>query len=113
MYTSAIGTALGVANRDHIAITALVDLLPLSVKKWVHILGLLLIGVLNGFMVVLSIPWIEKVGHFPWQPLGWSQAIILAAIPIGCSLAILFCLIRIMLTLSNQEDLHRLWMRED
>lgn len=113
LYTSAIGGALAISRREHIAITFFIDLLPRPIKKWIYIFGLALIAVLNGFMTYYSISWIEKTGRFPWQPLGWPQGVVQAAVPIGCTLAILYCLIKIILTIGNRENIDVLWMPED
>ena len=113
IFTSAIGGAVCIARREHIAITVFIDLLPLGIKKWVHVLGLVLIGVINGCMIVYAMEWIDKAGHNPWQPFGWPQGIVHMVIPVGCGLAILFCGIKILATLHGRERLDVLWLPED
>jgi len=113
LYTSAIGGAVCIAKREHIAITFIVDMLPEGIKRWTHSIGLALIAVVNAYMVSLSITWIEKTGHFPWQPLGWPQGIVQASIPLGCGLAIVYCVIKIILTLGGRERVDILWLPED
>ena len=113
LFTSAIGGAVCLSRREHIAITVFIDLLPIVLKKAVYIIGLLLICLINGYLIYYSIGWIEMAGHYPWQPLGWPQGIVHAAIPVGCSLTILFCIIKIILTLAGREKVDILWLPED
>ena len=113
LFTSAIGGAVGITRHEHIAITFLIDYLPVAPKKVVYALGLLLIAVVNGYMVYYSYNWIDQAGHNPWQPFGWPQGIVHAAIPIGCSLAIFYCFVKIVLVFGNREQVDTLWLPED
>ena len=113
IFTSAIGGAVCISRREHIAITFFIDLLPLGAKKLVYLLGLLLMAIVNAYMVYYSQGWIAKAGHYPWEPLGWAQGIVHAVIPVGCSLAVLYCLLRIILTLANRESVEVVWMPEE
>ena len=113
LFTSAIGGAVCISRREHIAITYFIDLLPYAIKKWVYVLGLALIGIVNGYMVYYAVQWIAKAGHNPWQPLDWPQGFVQAAIPIGCGLAIIYCIIKIALTLGGRERIDVLWLPED
>lgn len=113
LYTSAIGGAVGITRHEHIAITFFIDKLPHALKMAVYILGLVLIAVVNGYMIHYSVGWMQQAGHFPWQPFDMPQGYVHAAIPIGCSLAILFCAIKIVLALGGREKIDLLWMPED
>ncbi len=113
LFTSAIGGAVGISRREHIAITFFIDMLPRSFKMASYILGLLLVAVINGYMVYYSVNWIALAGHNPWQPFGWPQGIVHAAVPLGCSLAALFCLIKIALTLGGRVPMDQLWLPEE
>lgn len=113
LFTSAIGGAVAITRHEHIAITFFIDQLPHFLKMAVYLLGLILVAVVNGVMIYYSVSWIEQAGHFPWEPLGVPQGYVHASIPIGCGLAILFCLIKIVLTLSGHEKIDVLWMPED
>ncbi|MCY4543251.1 MAG: TRAP transporter small permease subunit [Rhodobacteraceae bacterium] len=113
LVTSAIGGALCISRREHIAITFFIDLLPLNPKKLIYIAGLVLMAIVNVYMVYYSIGWIEKAGHNPWEPLGWPQGIVHAVIPFSCSLAVLFCVLKIVFTLAGRESVETVWMPED
>ena len=113
LFTSAIGGAVLISRREHIAITFFIDKLPHAAKMAAYLLGLALIAVVNGYMIHYSVGWMQKAGHFPWQPFDMPQGYVHAAIPIGCSLAILYCVIKIVLTLGGREKIDVLWMPED
>lgn len=113
IFTSAIGGAVGITRREHIAITFFIDLLPRRIKMGFYILGLALIAAVNGALIYYTTGWMQKAGHFPWQPFNMPQGLVHAAIPIGCGLAIIFCVIKITLTLAGREQIDILWMPED
>jgi TRAP-type C4-dicarboxylate transport system permease small subunit len=50
------------------------------------------VAVLNGVVVILSIPWIRSVGHFPSPVLRIPQGIVLLGVPLGCGLVTLYAL---------------------
>lgn len=112
VFTVAIGAAVAITRREHIAITFFIDLLPLVLKKAVYIFGLLLIAFINAVMIKYSIDWISLAGGAPWYPFRFPQGYFQAAIPLGCGLAIFFCFIKIALTLSGKESVDRVWMPE-
>ncbi|MCV0425059.1 MAG: TRAP transporter small permease subunit [Roseibium sp.] len=113
LFTSAIGGAVCITKREHIAITFFIDMLPYQAKKLTYILGLALVGVINGAMVYYSIGWISLAGHNPWQPFGWPQGLVHASVPIGCGLAVFYCVVKIILTAAGRESIDILWMPED
>ncbi len=99
IYTSALGAAVIVGKREHIAISYFIDKLsPLS-KKLVNIFNFLMIAILNGAMIVYSIPWINKTGNYQTAVLGIPQIYSQIIVPIGCGMAILYCCYHIILAL--------------
>ncbi|NQU27944.1 MAG: TRAP transporter small permease [Candidatus Marinimicrobia bacterium] len=100
IYTSAIGAAVIVGKKEHIAITYFIDKLPPFPKKLVNIFNLLMITLLNGAMIVYSIPWISRTGNYLTAVLGIPQIFSQIIVPIGCGMAILYCLFHIVLALS-------------
>ncbi|KZK79020.1 2,3-diketo-L-gulonate TRAP transporter small permease protein YiaM [Pseudovibrio sp. Ad13] len=113
LFTSALGAAVGVSRREHIAITVFVDLLPEWPKRIAYCLQLALVALINSYMVYYSWNWIKLTGKTAWQPFDWPQGIVQASIPVGCGLAVLFCLIKILLTLTKRESVELLWVPED
>lgn len=99
IYTSAIGAAVIIGKKEHIAITYFVDKLPPQLKRLVDIINLLMIALLNGAMIAYSIPWISKTGNYVTAILGIPQIYSQIIVPIGCAMAILYCLYHIVLVL--------------
>ncbi|MCH7732355.1 MAG: TRAP transporter small permease, partial [Candidatus Marinimicrobia bacterium] len=91
--------AIIIGKKEHIAITYFVDKLPPQLKKLVDIFNLLMIALLNGVMIVYSIPWISKTGNYLTAVLGIPQIFSQIIVPIGCFMAILYCLFHIVLVL--------------
>lgn len=103
IYTSALGAAVIIGKKEHIAITYFFDKLPLSLRKAVDINNLILIAFLNGVMIWYSIRWISITGEYLTAVLRIQQAYAQIIIPIGCGLAILYCIYHIILTLTINE----------
>jgi TRAP-type C4-dicarboxylate transport system permease small subunit len=103
IYTTAIGAAVSIGKREHIKITFLIDKLPAQYRKIIDIMGLLLVGFINGVMIWFSFPWIKSVGNHESPVLRIPNWIIQVIIPISCSLAVLYCLYQILLTIRKQE----------
>lgn len=111
--TSAIGGAVAITRREHIAITFFIDAMPHAIKMVLYLVGLALIAVMNGTLVYLSIDWIAGPGKNIWQPFGMPQSYVFAIVPIACSLAVFYCIVKIVLTLGGREKIDVLWMPED
>lgn len=113
LFTSAIGGAVGIAKHEHIAITVFIDNMPRPIKLVLYIIGLALIAVVNAAMIYYAWGWIATTGSYPWQPFNMPKIIVQSAIPIGCGLAILFCITKIILTLGGRENIDVVWLPED
>jgi TRAP-type C4-dicarboxylate transport system permease small subunit len=111
--TSALGGAVAISKREHIAITVFIDFLPRVLKTGLYIFGLFLVAVMNAVLVYLSFDWIAGPGKNIWQPFGMPQSYVFAIVPVACSLAVVFCLIKIVMTLAGRENTDVLWMPED
>lgn len=99
MYTSAIGAAVIVGKKEHIAITYFIDKLPPQLNRSIHVFNLLMIAFLNGVMIKYSIPWIGKTGGYLTAVLGIPRIYLQIVVPISCGIAILYCLFQITLLL--------------
>ncbi len=99
IYTSAIGAAVIVGKREHIAITYFIDKLPPQLNRIIYVFNLIMIAFLNGVMIKYSIPWIDKTGGYLTAVLGIPQIYLKIVVPISCAIAILYCLFQISLLL--------------
>jgi len=97
VYTTMIGAAVSVGHRDHISVTVLIDKLPISFKLIVDALVLALVGLLNAAMVWYSLTvWVPITGRFIMPALQLPQVYAQLSVPIGCSLAVLYCFLSIL-----------------
>lgn len=103
IYTTSIGAAVGVARSEHIIVDTFLNLLPKRIRYWINIINLALVGVLNAFLLKYSIDWISVVGFNEHSVTHLPEGIIQIAVPIGCSLAILFCITRIFIKLADSR----------
>lgn len=97
IYTSAIGAAVIIGKKEHIAITYFIDKLPTSVRSIVDITNYLLIAFLNGVMIWYGMRWMNITGDYLTAVLKIQQAYAQIIVPIGCGIAILYCLYHIIL----------------
>jgi TRAP-type C4-dicarboxylate transport system permease small subunit len=95
IYTTALGAALALVRGEQIAVRVLLDSLPIRVKIWMERVNFFLIALINAVLVILSIPWIRSVGHFPSPVLRIPQSVVLISLPIGCGLVSLYALLLI------------------
>jgi TRAP-type C4-dicarboxylate transport system permease small subunit len=112
-YTSALGIAVGIAKRDHMAISWFTERLPPTSRKVVDVVGLILLAAINVAIVCFSWKWIDVTGsrmisvlHVP----RWTAQI---AIPIGTGASAIFCFIKLYLGLKGEEELGVPWMQDD
>ena len=104
IYTTAIGAAVAVSRKEHIAINFLVDRLPVGSRKILEIFGFALIALINAVMVWYSLTiWIPLTGRFILPALQLPQGYAQAAVPIGCGLVALSSLSQIALLLAGKE----------
>ena len=99
IYTTAIGAAISIGKREHIKVTYFIDFLPEGIRRVVDSFTLLLIAAINGVFFSLSFSWISKVGSAASPVLRIPSWIAMISVPIGCGLAVLFCL----------YDIFRVW----
>ena len=95
VYTTAIGSAVELGRREHIAISYLSDKLNPTWQSRVAKIELLFVAILNAVMVVYSIQWIGITGDYIMPSTGLPRVAVQASVPIGCSLAVLYCVMRI------------------
>ncbi|MEE9574324.1 MAG: TRAP transporter small permease subunit [Candidatus Neomarinimicrobiota bacterium] len=103
IYTSAIGAAVIIGKKEHIAITYFIDKTPTHINRLIYIINMLLVAILNGVIIIYSIPWITKTGGYLTATLGIPQVYLQLIVPISCSIAILYCLFQIIFLLNNEN----------
>jgi TRAP-type C4-dicarboxylate transport system permease small subunit len=103
IYTSAIGAAVVIGKKEHIAITYFIDKLPSSVRRIFDVVNFLLIAFLNGIMIWYGMRWMNITGDYLTAVLKIQQAYAQIVVPIGCSIAILYCLYHIILTINPKK----------
>ncbi len=104
VYSTALGAALLIGKRQHIAIPFAVEALPLHLQKAVDIAGLVLVAVLNAVMLGYSIGWIRITGEYLMPSTGLPRAAVQLSIPLGCGLAFVYCLLRIFVPEPAEEQ---------
>ena len=112
-YTSALGIAVAIARREHMAISWFVERLRPGQRKVVDVIGLLLLAAVNILIFCYSIKWIDATGGRMISVLQvprWTSQI---AIPIGTGASAVFCLIKLYLGLKGEEELGVPWTQED
>ncbi|UCE06834.1 MAG: TRAP transporter small permease [bacterium] len=105
IYTSALGAAVIIGKKEHIAITWFIDKLLGSARKVIDIINFLLIGFINGVMILYSIHWISKTGGYLTAVLGIPQIYAQIIVPIGCAVAILYCVYHIVLIVKPEKNI--------
>ncbi len=112
-YTSALGIAVGIAKREHMAISWFVERLGPRPRKAVDVIGLVLLAGVNIVIFCYSIKWIGMTGSRMISVLQvprWTSQI---AIPIGTGASAVFCFIKLYLGLKGEEELGVPWTQED
>jgi len=104
VYTTALGAAASLSRDEHIKITVLVALFPRKAQKYLEALDYLLVGFLNFILILLSFSWIRKVGSFESPTLRIPNAWVQFGVPLGCAMAVIFCVFRIIQTLREAHD---------
>lgn len=91
VYVTFIGSALAVARNAHLRIDAAVKLLPGAVQAWMQVLIHLIAITFLVFVVYHSAVMLPSLAFQPLTALPFlSKAWFFAAVPIGCSLMLVF-----------------------
>ncbi len=112
-YTSALGIAVGIAQREHMAISWFYLKFPERMRKATDVIGLLLLASVNLLIFYYSINWISTTGHQMIPVLQVPRWASQMAIPIGTGASALFCIIKLYLGLWGDEQLGLPWTQED
>jgi TRAP-type C4-dicarboxylate transport system permease small subunit len=111
-YTSALGIAIGIARRDHMAISWFTERLGPKPRKIIDVIGLVLLALLNAVIFWYSIRWIDITGARMISVLQVPRWTAQIAIPIGTGASVVFCLIKLWLGFKGDEELGVPWMQD-
>ena len=100
IYTTALGAAVEIARGKHIIVDFFINYLPVGVRHWLDIFNLFLVGTLHAFLLKYSIDWVSAVGGNEHPVTHLAEGIVQVAIPVGCTLSVIFCITRILNTLA-------------
>ena len=95
VYVTSVGAAVAVGREEHVAIKFATDALPRSGRRATEILALVLVAILNMVVVVYSVHWIRVTGHYLMPTTQLPRMLAQFSQPIGSSLAVVFCLLRL------------------
>ena len=112
-YTSALGIAVGIAKRDHMAISWFTERLPPTSRKIIDVIGLILLALINIVIFWYSLRWIGITGSRMISILQVPRWTAQIAIPIGTGASVVFCFIKLWLGLRGDEELGVPWMQDD
>ena len=112
-YTSALGIAVGIAKRDHMAISWFTERLPPTSRKVIDVIGLILLAFINIVIFWYSIRWIGITGSRMISVLQVPRWTAQIAIPIGTGASVVFCFIKLWLGLRGDEELGVPWMQDN
>lgn len=112
-YTSALGIAVGIARREHMAIPWFTKRLPPPARRALDGIGLVLLAAINIVAFWYSFKWIDVTGSRMISVLQVPRWTAQIAIPIGTGASAFFCLIKLYLGLKGDEELGVPWMQED
>lgn len=93
VYTSALGAAVEVGRREHIAITFAVERLDPALRRVAGTASLAAVGLLNAVIAWQSVEWISMTGGYLMPATQMPRIVVQAAIPLGCALATFYCLL--------------------
>jgi TRAP-type C4-dicarboxylate transport system permease small subunit len=112
-YTSALGIAVGIAKRDHMAISWFAERLPPTSRKVIDVIGLILLAFINIVIFWYSIRWIGITGSRMISVLQVPRWTAQIAIPIGTGASVVFCFIKLWLGIRGDEELGVPWMQDN
>ncbi|MGI9455844.1 MAG: TRAP transporter small permease [Aeoliella sp.] len=104
VYTTAVGAAVAIGRRDHIAIPLAVEALSARGQKFATVVELILVAILNAVLLGFSIGWIRITGDYLMPATGLPRIVAQASVPFGCGLAIIYCLLRLVSSDSEMGD---------
>ena len=103
VYTTAIGSAVAVGRREHISVDFLVEKLGPALRRWADFGALALVAMINGVILWQSFHWISATGSYIMPATQLPRVVAEVSVPVGCSLAIFYCFVRVANTLRGES----------
>jgi TRAP-type C4-dicarboxylate transport system permease small subunit len=104
VFVTAIGAAVDLFKDRHISVTWFTDRLDVAKQRYLAKARYVLLAALNVIVLYYSIVWIGRTGSFLMPALGLPQWVAQACIPIGCTLSIAYCVLRIIGIEAEPDD---------
>ena len=101
VYSSALGSALLIRNRQHIGVTLALRYFPRRLAKMIVILNYLLIAVLSGTVIFLCSSWMATTSSIVSPVTHLPQNVTAVAVPLGFALSLFYCFMNILRTLTD------------
>ncbi len=95
VYVSSLGAAVAIGRDEHVRVNFLAARLGARPRAHLQSLAAVLVGVLNLTLLFGGMAWIAETGHTPMPVTQVPRVVLQASIPIGCGLAVLFCVTRL------------------
>ena len=92
VYTTSLGSAIAVGQKGHIAINILSEKVGQRIANILSKVQLVLVASVIIAITWYSFSWISETGDNLMPTLGASRTVIQASIPLGCGLAVLYCI---------------------
>ena len=92
VYATALGAAVEVGRREHIAITYFVERFRPSRRRVAVVFSFALIAALNLTIAWQSVEWIAVTGDYLMPATQMPRRVAQAAVPLGCLLTTVYCL---------------------
>ena len=104
VYTTAIGAAVAIGRREHIAIAFVSDALPLGAQRLAGIVALTVVAIFNSVVLGYSIGWIRITGDYLMPATGLPRVVAQVSVPLGCGLAVVYCFFRLISLAFAKDD---------
>ncbi|MEM7231476.1 MAG: TRAP transporter small permease [Planctomycetota bacterium] len=104
VYSTAIGSAIAIGRREHIAVGAFVEQLSKRRRRAVDSLGLVAIAVLHVVLLWHSLSWIGTTGSFLMPSTELPRFVTQVSVPVGSTLSIAYCVLRLLGEAPSEKD---------
>jgi TRAP-type C4-dicarboxylate transport system permease small subunit len=103
IFTTFIGTAVLVGQREHIAIHIVTKRFPRIVRRIIDVLVQFVIVAVSIYLLILSFRWIAVTGKNLAEELNFPLRYVQISLPIGCGLTALYAVINVIETIFDPQ----------